>query len=202
MTADNHALNTFSSAMIGGTASELTGGKFANGAAMGAFQYAFNQAMSDVASSLKRKSFYDGFDEKFLSDFRKNNPVEFKMFKEYATNLDMSLFSDDFRYYELAWRGFETYAGQQSLELLNLGAKDAYSNLYGAQNMLSSIPGKAGVAFSIYNDAGTTASAANLMSMTNEILNIQFHGPQVINQETFRSAYGTGYDPSLNSLVK
>jgi hypothetical protein len=45
MEADNYLGNLVGAAVIGGTASELGGGKFANGAVTGAFSYAFNDAL-------------------------------------------------------------------------------------------------------------------------------------------------------------
>ena len=50
------AKGTFISAAIGGTVSKLTGGKFANGASTGAFQYLFNQVTKSFReNALKTK---------------------------------------------------------------------------------------------------------------------------------------------------
>lgn len=42
---DGLAANTARAAVVGGTVAQITGGKFANGAVLGAFSYAFNDAM-------------------------------------------------------------------------------------------------------------------------------------------------------------
>lgn len=54
--SDNDIVNTFAAAALGGTLSEATGGKFANGAATAAFAYTFSQALGSSSSSTKSSS--------------------------------------------------------------------------------------------------------------------------------------------------
>ena len=196
--AGARSLRVAVAATVGGTASKVSGGKFANGAVTGAFSRAFN----DEAASHRRKSFYDGFDRKFLADFRENYPVEYSLFKEYALSIDTSLWANDFRHYELAWRGFDSFARSGSAALLSMSAQDFVTNVYGPQNLLSSIGGRIGAAFGLYNDAGSYSSAGNLVRISNEAISIRIHGPQVINEGLFREAFHRGYDASLNSVVR
>lgn len=53
LTTGEIAKGTMVSAVIGGTASKISGGKFANGAQTGAFQYLFNQAAPKIIDSTK-----------------------------------------------------------------------------------------------------------------------------------------------------
>jgi hypothetical protein len=55
MEADNDLGNVVGAAVIGGTASELGGGKFSNGAVTGAFSYAFNEALHQAADKQLQK---------------------------------------------------------------------------------------------------------------------------------------------------
>jgi hypothetical protein len=74
------AKGAFISSVIGGTTSVISGGKFANGAKTGAFQYLFNQA----GNSLKN----------MWNQTRKNLDIlryeSKKQFKEWAVNVDLS----------------------------------------------------------------------------------------------------------------
>ncbi|WJG07965.1 RHS repeat-associated core domain-containing protein [Aliiglaciecola sp. LCG003] len=54
LTSNEIAKGTIVSAVIGGTASVISGGKFSNGARTGAFQYLFNQALSSIKKGYDR----------------------------------------------------------------------------------------------------------------------------------------------------
>ncbi|MBL3601657.1 MAG: hypothetical protein JMN25_17635 [gamma proteobacterium endosymbiont of Lamellibrachia anaximandri] len=183
--------------VVGGTASDLGGGKFANGAVSGAFVHMFNAEVHRP-----KNSFYDGFNKKFLADFEANYPVEHALFKEYALNIDASLWSGDFRHYELAWRNFDSVARVGSFDMLSMSARDFADAVYGPSNILSLLPGKVGMVFGAYNDAGSVNSSGNLLNIAREASMIGINGPQVINQSTFTGAFGRSYDPRLNSLVR
>tara|TARA_R110001592_G_scaffold192828_1_gene439909 strand:- start:811 stop:6438 length:5628 start_codon:yes stop_codon:yes gene_type:complete len=71
---------TVVSAIIGGTTSAISGGKFANGARTGAFQYLFNQA-GDSLKGMWNKT------KKSLGNLRYESE---KQFKEWAINVDLS----------------------------------------------------------------------------------------------------------------
>jgi hypothetical protein len=71
--ADNHFAQAAYSAAVGGTVSELTGGKFGNGAATGAFIYMFNEALHDERQKEIDSTMQKLRNNKQLPDEFKNN---------------------------------------------------------------------------------------------------------------------------------
>lgn len=160
------------------------------------------QKLANDEAYLLGKNFYEGFNQKFLADFEATYPVEHTLFKKYAVSIDASLWGSEFRHFELAWRNFDLFARTGSFEMLSKSAHDFIVSVYGPQNVLSAIPGKIGTALGFYNDIGSVHSGSNLIDITNEALNININGSQVINQGLFTEAFGKPYDPQLNLLVK
>ncbi|MCO7188692.1 MULTISPECIES: RHS repeat-associated core domain-containing protein [unclassified Pseudoalteromonas] len=91
LTATQIAQGTVISAAIGGTASEISGGKFSNGAQFGAMQYLYNQSFATRAKKWLKRNFADvadaaselvpdgysgnvnSFDHKYLGGCARNN---------------------------------------------------------------------------------------------------------------------------------
>ena len=173
---------------------------FANGAVTAAMAYAFNQLPS---SQRQRRTFLDDFSQSFLEDFRETHPVEYGLFREYALSIDVSLWPEDsFRYMELAWRNFEAYAFNRSMELVSMSAQDLVKSLYGPQSMISKVlPGGLGAAFEAHGTISSGLKGADLVRVTEEAMTIRIHGPQVINENLFRASFRQPYDRNLTHLV-
>jgi hypothetical protein len=159
------------------------------------------EIMSDVTPSSYKTTFYDKFGEEFLENMQNTNPVEHVMLREYGQKIEMGFLSDDFRYYEIAWRGFNNYAQDRIGEMLNSSSRELISDVYGPSNILGEIP-IVGPIFNLYSTYQTLGNAEKVMQITNEIIYIRAYGPQVINEKLFKQLYYKGYDPSLNSIVK
>ena len=156
-------------------------------------------------------TFYDGFSTTFLQDFATTNPVEHALFKQYATGISTDLWpSSSFRLYELAWRNFDSYVRNEALKLSLNGVQGVQNSIYGPQSWLSKILGtvqslavKCGaVIIGLDSDVGTITDTGQLVDLLPRTIILIRQGPQVINEITFRDAYGVPYDPSLNALVK
>ncbi len=160
--------------------------------------------------SLGLATFFDGFNESFLNDFANKAPVEYQLFKEYATNISTDLWVDgDHRNYELAWRNFESYAKKGALKLITQGIYAVQESIYGPEAWLASIIGTAkgvinqcaSLIIGADSDKGTIFATHDLVNLLPAAQKINIYGPQFFNEKLFIDAFGKPYDPSLNSLV-
>jgi hypothetical protein len=96
------AKGAFISSVIGGTTSVISGGKFANGAKTGAFQYLFNQAVS-LSSLAKLSRVIDAIDTEISRDM-----ADFKSLLTDATMSDEVIDFLEQRGYldDGAWKGY------------------------------------------------------------------------------------------------
>ena len=78
----NYYGNVTSNAIIGGTISRVTGGKFANGAALGAFRYMFDEHMHDMMEKAKVRA----MQRNIRTAKRNHHPTTFERFNGTCTN--------------------------------------------------------------------------------------------------------------------
>ena len=142
-------------------------------------------------------TFYDQLDPDFLENLKRNYPVEYHLFSNYAKGINTDLWTDDIRYDELAWKHFDSYSRKAAKDLMSEGCQDLIENIYGPESWLSKVlNGLGGVLLGIHSDAGTINSAASLTKLTQESINIMINGPAVINEQTWTEAFGP-YTPGL-----
>ncbi|NRB25684.1 RHS repeat-associated core domain-containing protein [Shewanella sp.] len=194
---------TVASAIIGGTASAISGGKFANGARMGAMQYLLNQAGKSL-KQLGRKTLWDRVQQNsgsnFLSDFKRKNPYEYALFKKYALSVDADLWNDSSAgsaMEESALRGFPSFAVAAAKSYFNKAVlSQASGNIKGvftgaATNKILSIIRALPIVGKLYGDYNMAAGANGYTSNFDEVMMINSQGPQVINRGLFNEIYGS-----------
>ncbi|WP_298773744.1 RHS repeat-associated core domain-containing protein [uncultured Shewanella sp.] len=193
---------TIISAAIGGTASALSGGKFANGARMAAMQYLLNQTGRNL-KQLGRETLWDrvskNYSSEFLSDFKKSNPYEYSLFKKYALSVDANLWNNSSSGLEMernALSKFSTFAsGEANSYFINEVKNQAIGSIHGTYTgkirdaALSAI-GAWPIVGKLVGDYQMASGAFNYGSNITEVMNIQMNGSQVINGGFINEVYG------------
>ncbi|NQD35651.1 hypothetical protein HPT27_01365 [Permianibacter sp. IMCC34836] len=180
------AARTTVAAVIGGTASELTGGKFANGAVSAAFAWNFNHE--------EHRTMADELKYALMTMEAKGYNQEADMFREFLAKYsadfwDEGMVPDD--WIEHFWTTFESGARES--------AQQRYSNIV---NGLHSNPAEGFVADSIpvvgpllglYFDGNGMTELVGSVDAQRELLKIITQGTQYVNERGFESEFGHGY---------
>ncbi len=72
-------------------------------------------------------TFFDGFSNNFLNQFKNDAPNEYRFFEQYANNINTDNWTDDIRYPERAWKGFDPYARNRAKSEVGEGCLAASS---------------------------------------------------------------------------
>ncbi|MCL1127413.1 hypothetical protein [Shewanella surugensis] len=180
----------------------MSGGKFANGARMGAMQYLMNQAGKSL-KELGRETLWDrvskNYSSEFLSDFKKSNPYEYSLFKKYALSVDANLWNNSSSGLEMeinALSKFSTFAsGEANSYFVNEVKNQAIGSIHGTYTgkirdaALSAI-GAWPIVGKLVGDYQMASGAFNYGSNITEVMNIQMNGSQVINGGFINEVYG------------
>ncbi len=172
----------FAASLLGGTVSSATGGKFANGAITAAFSRAFNEGMHE-----KRKNLWDDhikltYSDEFLEKYQKNNPLEYALFKEFTSGIDITNFGNPsdllFDIDSAANIAFDGWAREKSLEMMykivgNTGESITDSGIP------QTTAGKAGIKTVYDLTSGIVLNQKNYKNYGK----IWMNGPEVINEK-------------------
>ena len=151
------AQRTLAAAVVGGTASELTGGKFANGALTGAFSRAFNDELhpfiQKTLNEFQSKRFWTAFAKLSHEEFRILFPNLSQGRDDFEIDFAQAALYEEFYSSGLASRLLE--AAHDANGLLRDYSVARVSGLIGARGIITSVLGKA---------AGLSSTQMNLLN--------------------------------------
>ncbi|MCK4828269.1 hypothetical protein KA005_71735, partial [bacterium] len=142
---------------------------------------------------------YETFYGPFIDEFRRYNPVEHYLFKQYASDIDI----DDWpcetegwmKHYANAWKDFDPYARDNAMRVLGQAFSNFVKEQYGPLSWIGTYLNNLwGVISGGISGAGTLKSIAGIPKTSQEVLDLKLYGPKVINEKIFTAAFGSGYD--------
>lgn len=167
------------SALLGGTASVLGGGKFANGAITATMAYAFNAALHGTLADRDRSMI-----RSMKSDIATR--LEGEYYEDYASQIP-DLMAPDQRFEESVWKGFDPYAHDRSaIEAVTGTISTNMPSTLGASSIGGGLRKLFGFAGAL--QAGVRSGRAWALHM---------NGPMVVNQANWEVIYHRPYDNQI-----
>jgi RHS repeat-associated protein len=169
------AKGTVVSAVIGGTASVISGGKFANGAQTGAFQYVFNQVSRAYYSEKPILSFLDRVSNKwnpeYLAAFKTKYPYEYKLFKEFGSTIETENWTNASIWDDTVIYEFKDFAISKAASYSH-----NYLNTYAVDYAVGLTGSPLGIPWAVYSINGTVS----VLNNQQEAFIIRDKGPQFL----------------------
>ncbi len=135
-------------------------------------------------------TFFDGFSDSFLNQFKNKAPNEYRFFEQYAKNINTDNWTDDIRYPERAWKAFDPYARSRAKSEVGEGclAASSVNDVVGVAS--KGLNGLTGLALSSSNSLNSAINNSSFIENSSELINIMTYGPSVINQTTWTQIFG------------
>ena len=166
------------------------------------YGYVFNNPIS-LFDPFGLRNWYESLHTPFLEEFQRRQPVEHYLFKQYASGIDVDNWPNDIdrrmKHFTSAWKDFDPYSRDHAMSVLGSAFSDFVKEQYGPLSWIGIYLNNFwGIISKVISDARTLKPISVMPKTTQEVLDLKFYGPKVINENTYIKAFGSGYDHFLH----